>query len=463
MARLPAPGFPTVSPCPAGPPGARAGRYTPAPWHETSATWLIVARRHPPPRAGAPESSVVTAWIPTLVLVAAIAAVSPVIAELTRGIGIPDVVIEILLGILVGPYVLHLAHPDSVINAFSDMGLGFLMFLAGFELDLVRIKGRPLKLASVGWGFSVILGLAFAFALVSVGLALDSVVLGLTFTTTALGTLLPVLRDAGVFDTDFGRYVMAVGTVGEFGPIVAVALLLTDKDPLVTGMLLVAFVVTAVAASLLALRPRPPRVVEMMRRNLDSSAQLPVRISVLSILLLVYVAFELGLDVLLGAFAAGIVVRLFTAGQDGEVIRAKLEAIGFGFLIPIFFVVSGIHFDLRALIDRPTALLRVPVFLAILLVVRGLPVLLLYREVLGPKLRVPLALFAGTGLPLIVVITSIGVSVGRMRPENAAALVAAGILSVVLYPLIGLWRLRRADAVADGTTAPGPLATGDER
>jgi len=402
-----------------------------------------------------------SAWIPTLVLVAAIAAVSPVIAELTRRIGIPDVVIEILLGIMVGPYVLKLAHPDSVVNGFSQMGLAFLMFLAGFELDLLRIRGRPLKLAAVGWVASVVLGLAFALAFVSVGLALDSVVLGLAFTTTALGTLLPVLRDAGVFDTDFGRYVMAVGTVGEFGPIVAVALLLTKQDPLVTGLLLVVFIATAVVASLLAIRRRPPRVVAMMRRNLNSSAQLPVRVSVLLILLLIYLAFELGLDVLLGAFAAGIVVRLFTAGEDSEVIRAKLEAIGFGFLVPIFFVVSGIHFDLHALIDKPTAFLRVPIFLAIFLVVRGAPVLLLYRKALTAGLRVPLAFFAGTGLPLIVVITSIGVSVGRMRPENAAALVAAGILSVILYPLLGLRGLRRAGVVDEGSAIERPIV-GDE-
>ena len=403
-----------------------------------------------------------SAWIPTLVLVAAIAAVSPVIAELTRRIGIPDVVIEILLGIMVGPYVLKLAHPDSVVNGFSQMGLAFLMFLAGFELDLLRIRGRPLKLAAAGWVASVVLGLAFALAFVSVGLALDSVVLGLAFTTTALGTLLPVLRDAGVFDTDFGRYVMAVGTVGEFGPIVAVALLLTKQDPLVTGLLLVVFIATAVVASLLAIRRRPPRMVAMMRRNLNSSAQLPVRVSVLLILLLIYLAFELGLDVLLGAFAAGIVVRLFTAGEDSEVIRAKLEAIGFGFLVPIFFVVSGIHFDLHALIDKPTAFLRVPLFLVIFLVVRGAPVLFLYRKALTGVLRVPLAFFAGTGLPLIVVITSIGVSVGKMRPENAAALVAAGILSVVLYPLLGLRGLRRAGVVDEESTVVERPIAGDE-
>jgi len=402
------------------------------------------------------------AWIPTLVLIAAIAALSPVIAELSKRIGIPSVVIELCLGIVVGPYVLGLAHPDLVVNGFSDMGLAFLMFLAGFELDLERIRGRPLQLAAAGWVASLVLAGLAGFAFVSFGLALDSVVLGLAFTTTALGTLLPVLRDAGVIDTDFGRYVMAVGTVGEFGPIVAVALLLTQKDPVITVLLLVLFVATSVAASLLAIRRQPPRVVAVLRRNLNSSAQLPVRVSVLLILLLIYMAFELGLDVLLGAFAAGIVVRFFTEGEDSEVIRAKLEAIGFGFLVPIFFIVSGIHFDLHALIHQPSALVRVPLFLMMFLIVRGLPVAIFYRKALPGRLQTPLALFSATGLPLIVVITGIGVSVGRMRPSNAAALVAAGILSVVLYPLFGLRQLRRAGVVAEGADTFVELLPSDE-
>lgn len=393
-------------------------------------------------------------WVPTLVLVAAIAVVSPVVAELTRKVGIPAVVVELCLGIAAGPYLLGLAHPDSVINALSDMGLAFLMFLAGFELDLRRIRGRPLRLAASGWVLSVVLALAFALALVTVGLALDSLVLGLAFTTTALGTLLPVLRDAGVIDTEFGRFMMAVGTVGEFGPIVAVALLLTQKDPTLTIVLLVAFIATAVAAALLATRRQPPKVVDLLRRNLHSSAQLPVRVSVLLVLLLVYLALELGLDVLLGAFAAGIVVRLFTMGENSEVISGKLEAIGFGFLVPIFFVVSGVHFDLHALVDKPSAVLRVPLFLVMFLLVRGIPAMAIYRRAMDRSDRVALALLSSTGLPLIVVITGIGVSAGRMRPENAAALVAAGILSVVLYPMVGI-RLLRPNR--PGTEAQGAV------
>ena len=326
------------------------------------------------------------AAIPTLVLIAAAAVLAPIISEQTRGLRVPSVVIELGLGILIGPYVLKLAHPNDVVSALSDMGLTFLMFLAGFELDLNRIKGSPLRLAALGWLMSLALALGLAFALVSTGLALDTLIIGLSLTTTALGTLLPVLSDAGILTTSFGPYILGIGSVGEFGPIVVVAILLTHKDPVVSSVLLVSFVAIAAATALFATRAHPPRVVALLRRHLDSSAQLPVRVAVLLVFVLVYLAFELGLDVLLGAFAAGIVVRLLTVGPDSKAIESKLSAIGFGFFIPIFFIVSGIHFDVHVFISRPSALLRLPLFLVLMLVVRGAPALLLYRREL-PRRR----------------------------------------------------------------------------
>src|SRR5262249_28027660 len=256
---------------------------------------------------------------------------------------------------------------------------------------------------------------------------LNTLIIGLALTTTALGTLLPMLRDAGDLETTFGNMTVAIGTVGEFGPIVAIALLLTGSNPFSTGALLVAFVGIAVAASLLAAASPVPRIVAVLRRNLHSSAQLPVRVSVLLVVALVWIASELGLDVLLGAFAAGVVVRLFSEGDDAVVIRGKLEAIGFGFLVPIFFIVSGMTFDLNAPTASTSTIIRLPIFLGLFFVVRGVPAFLLYRRDLPTSDLLPLALFSATALPLVVVITSIGLDTGRMRPENAAALVGAGM------------------------------------
>ncbi len=381
--------------------------------------------------------------IETLVLIALIGVVSPLLSEISGPLAIPEIVFQIGLGILIGPFVLNIAHLDSVITGLSDLGLSYLIFLAGYELNIDRIRGKPVRLAALGWAISLAIGFFAAFALVSSGLARDTIVVGLALTTTALATLMPVLRDAGVTPTPFGSYIEAIGTLGEFGPIVAVALLLTRKDPVLTSLLLVAFVVVAVVTIVMATRTHPPRLVRMLSRHLESSAQLPVRLSLLLIVLLVLLADKLGLDVLLGAFAAGIVVKRFTTGDDSDLVKAKLEAIGFGFLIPIFFVVSGITFDLHVFLNHPAELWRVPFFLVLMLVARGVPVVLLYRNVLTRRQLAPMALFSATGLPLIVVITSIALSEHRILEVNAASLVAAGLLSVMIFPASGIVLLRR--------------------
>jgi Kef-type K+ transport system membrane component KefB len=401
--------------------------------------------------------------IASLAVIAVVAVLAPLGAELLRRFRVPGVVIEIGLGIVIGPQVLGLVAMNDIVTGLSELGLAFLMFLAGYEIDMGRIRGVPLKRGLQGWGISLVLAFACAAVMVQSGFALSTLVIGLALTSTALGTLLPMLRDGGLLDTPLGSFVLAAGTVGEFGPIIAVAVVLTGDNPVGTSILLVVFVTIAVGAALLATRSHVPRVIALLQKHLNSSAQLPVRVAVLLIVLLVWVASRLGLDVLLGAFAAGIVVKLFSTGQDEDVIRVKLEAIGFGFLIPIFFIVTGVRFDLHALTDDVSTLVRLPLFLGLFLVVRGVPALL-YRKELGGRDRWALAFFSATALPLVVVITTIGTQSGRMKPENAAALVGAGMLSVLLYPLLaftvrGRSRKREVDAAADRVDEGGSAGT----
>jgi Kef-type K+ transport system membrane component KefB len=259
-----------------------------------------------------------------------------------------------------------------------------------------------------------------------------------------------------VLQTPIGPSMLSVGAVGEFGPIVAVAVLLTNRDPRLTFLLLIVFVTVAVIAALLATQLHPPRFIALMRKHLHSTAQLPVRISVLLVVLLVYLAEKLSLDVLLGAFAAGVVVRLFIQGEDSKPITSKLEAIGFGFLIPIFFIDSGIRFDLHALVHMPKVLLLVPMFTLIFLFTRGLPTWVFFRGVVTRVEARTLAVFSATGLPIIVVITTLGVSEHRMKPQNAAALVAAGMLSVLIYPLVGLRWLDKGSKATGSPAVPEP-------
>ena len=308
---------------------------------------------------------------------------APIIAEgLRRFLAVPEVVILIALGIVMGPDVLGLVHQSTIVSALSDFGLTFLMFLAGTELDLTTMRKGHMPRAAGSWGVSVVLALAVGAVLHGTGLVLDTVVVALCLTTTAVGTLLPILRDAGVLRTAVGPAMLSVGSIGEFGPIVAVAVLLTDRDVKLSILLLTIFVAVAVVAALLAMQVHPPRVIALMRRHLHSTSQLPVRISVLLVVLLVYLALKLSLDVLLGAFAAGVVVRLFITEEDSPTVTSKLEAIGFGFLIPIFFIESGVTFDLTALTHRPKVLLLVPLFTALFLFTRSLPTWAFFRGVL---------------------------------------------------------------------------------
>ncbi len=393
--------------------------------------------------------------VPTLVLIGLAAVFAPIVAEWSRRfIAVPEVVIQIVLGIVLGPYVLNLAHSNSIVTALSQLGLTYLMFLAGTELDLSTMRQGHLGRAAGSWAASLVLALGVGALLHGTGLVLDSVVVALCLTTTALGTLLPILHDAGALRTAIGPSILSVGAIGEFGPIVAVALLLTNRDARVTFLLLALFVAVAVIAALLATQVHPPRFIALMRRHLNSTAQLPVRISVLLVILLVYLAEKLSLDVLLGAFAAGVVVRLLIRGEDSEPITSKLEAIGFGFLIPIFFIESGINFDLHTLIHMPKVLLLVPMFTAIFLFTRALPTWAFFRGAVTKVEARTLAVVSATGLPLIVVITTLGVDEHRMKPQNAAALIAAGMLSVLVYPLIGMRLLGRGPGADEASDLP---------
>lgn len=375
-----------------------------------------------------------------ILIVAVVAAAAPILADLSRRVRVPIVVAEIALGIVVGPQVLDLARPDDFIEGLSTFGLAFLFFLAGLEIEFERIRGRPLELGAIGWAISVALGLAIA-AVLWVGGVIDAPILvAVALATTALGTLMPVLRDSGILDERFGGFVLGAGAVGEFGPVVVVSIILgVEAGEPWRSVLLFAFAAVAVLAALIAVRARPARVVELVRATMHTSGQLAIRLTLLVLVGLVVLASEFGLDVILGAFAAGIVVGFVTRGEsDSTEFEGKLDAVGYGFLIPIFFIATGMGFDLDALLDSPSAIALVPGFALLFLAARGLPAWLLYRGQLERRERASLALFSAAALPLIVAITEIGTDTGVMATEEAVALVGAGMLSVLVYPLVAL-------------------------
>jgi Kef-type K+ transport system membrane component KefB len=390
----------------------------------------------------------------TLVAVAAVAALAPLLVALLPGPRIPQVVVLLVGGVLIGPQVLGWADRTSI-DLLANVGLGFLFLLAGYELDLHLFQERPGRLAVVAWLVTVVLALATVGVLAAAGLVRAFVPVALGLTTTAFGTLLPILRDNDMLGGRFGRYLMAAGAVGELFPILAIALFLGANNKFVALASLAAVGVLAVVLSFAPRLVRGNRLEQVVLEGEGSTAQTTVRWTVLLLLLLLLVAADFGLDVVLGAFLAGIVLRRWSPG-DVEALEGKLDAIGYGFFIPLFFVASGMALDIRSIAEAP---LRLLAFFLLLLLVRGVPALYLYRRDLPMVRRVQTMLLTATALPLLVALAEIGLRNGTMLRENAAALVGAGVLSVLVFPLVAVMierRLRAARPAAPAPEGPSP-------
>jgi Kef-type K+ transport system membrane component KefB len=382
-----------------------------------------------------------------IVVVAAIAAVT--VAFLPTQFAPPVVVLELILGIVIGPEILDVAHRDDFVNFFADLGLGMLFFFAGYEIDFERIKGKPMKLGALGWALSVAIAYGLGGLLALAGVVVSFLYTGSAMATTAIGTLIPILRDNGELKTRFGTYLLAAGGAGEFGPILLVTLVLSTTNPFHEAAILLAFVALAIALAVVSVR-YAWRGWPALERTFESSGQLAVRVTVVLVFGLVLLAGQLGLDILLGGFVAGMITRLALKGHELQVFESKLTAVGFGFFVPFFFITSGIEFDLAAL-GSAEAIGKLFLFLGLFLVVRGAPAMLLYRGLLSARERAALAFYSATELPLVVAITTIAIDAGEMRPSTAAGLVGAAMLSTLIYPFVAM--ALRKEPVSDAATA----------
>ena len=392
-----------------------------------------------------------TADLRSLAIVIAVAALVPIVVGLLN-LRIAEVVLLLGFGILVGPHVLGLVHITQTIELFNELGLGLLFFLAGYELDPVAIRGDSGRLAITGWFTSIAISLGITWFLWHVGYIHDLLGVTIAFTSTALGTLLPMIRDRGQLHTPFGRMFLGAGAAGEFGPILAIALLLGSRSTIIEIGLLILF---ALVAILLYFTPgflATERVVAIIERGHRTSSQTAVRWTMLLVLGLLFISTILGFDAVLGAFVAGLIVRHYAPEHLENKLIPKIESIGFGFFIPLFFVVSGANLDIQSIVANP---LRLLLFFVLLLVIRGLPQYVLYRRALPVSAeRARFSLYVATALPILVAITSLELRNGIMLPETAAALVGAGALSVLVFPLLG-------DRLAARQTDSTPLPTAE--
>jgi Kef-type K+ transport system membrane component KefB len=393
----------------------------------------------------------------TLLVVALVAAIAPLlVSALPAAWRIPQVVVLIFSGILIGPHVLGLSDTSSV-KLLANIGLGFLFLLAGYELDLRLLGAHEGRLAMIGWVASAVISLVAVAGLTKIGFVHDFVPIALALTTTALGTLLPILSDNDMLGGQFGRYILAAGAVGELFPIIAISLFLTKRDEFVAISSLIAIAASAVLLTTLPRIIGDERVRAIIRQGQRATAQTTLRWSVVLLLGLLALAERFGLDVVLGAVLAGMVLRTWLRREDVDVhpLEEKLDAVGYGIFIPIFFVTSGMTLDVPAMLKSP---LRVLTFLGLLLVVRGLPALVVYRRSLPRLQRVEMTFITATTLPLLIALAEIGLQDGVMLPANAAAIVGAGVLSVLIYPAVAVGlarRQRRETGPADPMAAAG--------
>jgi Kef-type K+ transport system membrane component KefB len=383
--------------------------------------------------------------------VAAVAA--PLLAQIPLGFKVPVVVLEVVLGIVIGPHVLGLVQFEGFVVTMFTFGMAATLFMAGIELDFSAIKGRPLSLALRGWAVSLLLGIIVVGMLHVVPTVHAPLMVTLALCTTGVGVLIPVFRDSGQLETPFGRLLVAAGTLGEVAPIVAMSLLLSQQYSTwqEVGFLL-AFLTIVGGAVAVGMGARPPSVLAFLGRQMHASTQLPVRIALLILAALFVLAEQFGFESILGAFAAGMVVGQATRGEDGKPFREKMEAITFGWFYPFFFVGTGVKFDIAALGQDLMTVLMVPAFVTLFLVIRGVPVFL-YRNDIAKAQLLPFALSLGVpSLSIIVVITEIGVRARTMNTDIAAPLIGAALVSVLTFPTLAGVLLSRMPAPAQRNT-----------
>jgi Kef-type K+ transport system membrane component KefB len=393
-----------------------------------------------------------------LLLVAAVAFAAPFILGLEPGLRLPSVVLEIVAGIVIGPSVLGLVEVDQTLEVIALVGLAFVLFLAGLEIELDKLRGPVLRLTALGFAASFAIAIVVALALQAGGLIETPLLVAIILCATSLGVLIPVLKDAGEIDSTFGQLVIAAATVADFGAIVLLSIFFSGEGGTGSTLILLASLFLLAAAVYAAVKGagRSMRIRADLLRLQDTTAQIRVRAALVLFVGFAAAAEELGLEVILGTFIAGAVISLVDRDQamTHPDFRRKLEAIGFGFFIPVFFVTTGVRFDLDALTSSGQTLTMVPIFVGALFVVRGLPALI-YRRLIDGKHVAAAALMQATSLPFIVAASTIGVELNLIDAAESAALVGAGLLSVLLFPLAALTVLKSRNArVATSTDTP---------
>jgi Kef-type K+ transport system membrane component KefB len=398
-----------------------------------------------------------------LLIVCVVAFAAPFTLGLFPSIRLPAVVLELIIGIVIGPSVLGWVEIDEPIAVLALIGLGYLLFLSGLEIEFDKLRGRLLRTALVSFVVSISLGIGVGLVLKATGEVGSPLFVAIVLSATSLGVVVPVLKDSGVIATPFGQLLVAAASIADVATIILLSLFFSrDGSGLGATLVLLGLLgllaLTIGATVLFSEHSR--RIGDVLSRLQDTTAQIRLRAAFLLLIGFAAAAEALGLEVILGTFIAGALVTILDHDKvmSHPLFRTKLEAAGFGIFVPVFFVASGVRFDLDALTSSASTAMLVPIFLACLLVVRGVPALLLYRQAAGSAQRARIAaLLQSTSLPFIIAATAVGVDLDILSAGTAAGLIAAGLLSVLIFPVTALTLLQRGDRAEEPPATADPM------
>ena len=386
----------------------------------------------------------------SLLVIVTIGALCPAFADRIPGKIIPETVFLLVIGAILGPYGLDLFAIDEPVSLLSELGMAFLFLLAGYEINPDSLTGSQGRAGLATWAASFAFALVFGAALPAIGFgSLANVALAIALTTTAIGTLMPILKERGVLGTAVGDSIISYGTWGEVAPIIAIVMLLSARSAWKSAIILLGLAILCVliARHAAGVRERGSRFYRSIEAKADTTSQTFVRLTIWLLMLLVTISDVFDLDIVLGAFAAGFTLRSIMPDGD-HALEHKLDAIGFGFFIPVFFVVSGGKIDVASVFAQPALLIAL---IVALVVIRAIPIFVatsIHRETrdMPAQNRASVAIYCATALPLIVAVTSIAVRAGAMPQDFASTFVAAGAITVFLMPLVGQLAYQVVDA-----------------
>ena len=367
------------------------------------------------------------------------AVVAPFLNRLPLLARTPIVAIELLLGILIGPSFGNLLTSDETISFLKELGLVFLFFQAGFEIKHYKIGATELRLGAAAWLISFICALACSFALWLCGLINAPFLVAIILPTTAFGILIPVLKQSGDLENALGRFVLGSAAVGELAPLILASIALAhEKHHFHQALLSLMFLGIAAGSLYLLVKYRSETHIAQMATWLGAGGVLPFRVAMFILLGFVSLADSFGMETVVGAYAAGMAIAMLAGAAQDETLEDRLASIGSGFFVPLFFVVSGVTFNLPLLLSNLSSISQFFIFSLIFIFIRLIP-LCLYQRHLPQRDVLAQGLLSSTTLPLVVAITYLGALSGQMHQETATALVGAAIMTVTAFPTLAFW------------------------